>query len=78
MTYILIYRFTAQKHRFKPYLISPAKRYISQTREKQALFSAVSSSLVIKINKNASHCVLGMVVMFDIGHTLKNAILSRF
>ncbi len=74
MTYILIYRFTAQKHRFSPYLVSPAKRYISQTREKQALFSVVYQSLVVKINRNARDCIFLTVLVMNIGDNLKNAI----
>ena len=71
---ILSCRFPAQKHQFKPYLISPAKRYISQTREKQALSSAVQSFFLIETHENASHCILDMVVVLNIGGSLKNAI----
>ena len=64
---ILSCRFPAQKHQFKPYLISPAKRYISQTREKQALSSAVQSFFLIETHENASHCILDMGVVLNIG-----------
>ena len=71
---ILSCRFPAQKHQFKPYLISPAKRYISQTREKQALSSAVFSIILCETSENASHCTKRARVVFKYCHSLKNEI----